>query len=292
MGLKIRFWGVRGSLPAPGPETAVVGGNTSCVEVECGDTRIILDAGTGIRRLGARIVERGESEIHLLLSHYHWDHIHGLPFFDPIYRSSTKMEVFGAAKQRSIYDVLYGQMRPPMFPVPFEALTSQWELHEVRSGDRFRVGDALVTAAKLQHPGGALGYRIEHAGCSVVYATDTEYSAPDRAMVELAHRADLLIFDSQYTPQEYRGDLGASRIGWGHSTYEVGCAIARAARVGRYVLFHHDPQRTDAQVAELEDLACRLFPGSFAAREGQTIRLGARAAAADASRVYSEVSTA
>jgi phosphoribosyl 1,2-cyclic phosphodiesterase len=238
------------------------------------------------------MAERGESDVHLLLSHYHWDHIHGLPFFSPIYQSSTQLEVFGPAKQRSIYDLLHGQMAAPMFPVPFEALTSQWELNDVRSGDQFRVGAALVTAAKLDHPGGALGYRIEHAGCSVVYATDTEITSPDPALVELAHRADLLIFDSQYTPREYRGDRGPSRIGWGHSTYEIGCAIARAANVRRYALFHHDPQRTDTQVEELEDLACRRFRGSFAAREGQTIELGCMASAARASEVSSEFLTA
>jgi len=275
MGMTIRFWGVRGSIPSPGPETVEVGGNTSCVEVECGDTRIILDAGTGIRQLGARLVERRELQIHLLLSHYHWDHIHGLPFFAPVYLPSAKLEVFGAAKLRSIHDVLHSQMTYPMFPVAFDDLTSHWSLRHLRSGDRFGVGDARVTAMMLNHPGGALAYRIEHEGRSVVYATDTEHQSLDPGLIDLADRADVLIYDSQYTPEEYRGEMGGSRsrVGWGHSTYEIGCGIAHAAKVGRYVLFHHDPQRTDAQVAQLEERARRLFDGSVAAREGLVVEL-------------------
>jgi glyoxylase-like metal-dependent hydrolase (beta-lactamase superfamily II) len=177
MGMTIRFWGVRGSIPSPGPETAEVGGNTSCVEVECGDTRIILDAGTGIRPLGSRLVEQHELQIHLLLSHYHWDHIHGLPFFAPVYLPSAKLEVFGAAKLRSLHDVLGGQMAYPVFPIAFDDLTSHWSLHHLRSGDQFYVGGAWVTAMMLNHPGGALAYRIEYEGRSVVYATDTEHQA-------------------------------------------------------------------------------------------------------------------
>jgi phosphoribosyl 1,2-cyclic phosphodiesterase len=276
MGFGVRFWGVRGSIPAPGPKTAQVGGNTSCVEVLCGSTRLILDAGTGIRALGDELVARGQLQVHLLLSHYHWDHIQGLPFFAPSYLPSANLHVFGAEAIQSVEKVLRHQMAGPLFPVAFDDLLSHWSLEHVACGDRFRVGDAVVSAALLDHPGGVLAFRIEHAGHSVVYATDTEqWPSADPALLELAHRADLLIYDSQYTPREYE-----AKRGWGHSTYEAGCAIARAAKVERYVLFHHDPQRSDAQVAQLEDRARRLFAGAFAAREGQMIELDPFARAA------------
>lgn len=271
MGMSVRFWGVRGSIPSPGPETADVGGNTSCVEVQCGKTRIILDAGTGIRRLGDRLVERGELEVHLLLSHYHWDHIQGLPFFAPSYAPSASLQVFGAQTVQAAYEVLAQQMTDPVFPISFENLLSQWTFRQVEHGDRFRVGEAIVSSVLLDHPGGVLAFRIDHAGRSVVYATDTEQGPPDPALLALAERASVLIYDSQYTPQEYRGDAGESMRGRGHSTYEIGCAIAHAAKVERYVLFHHDPQRTDAEVARLERLARGHFDGARAAREGHAI---------------------
>ena len=280
-GMRVRFWGVRGSIPSPGPDTAAVGGNTSCVEVQCGKTRIILDAGTGIRRLGSVLVDRGELQIHLLLSHYHWDHIQGLPFFAPTYVPSATLQVFGLHAIHSIDEVLRQQMTEPVFPISFEHLLSRWTFRNVECGHRFRVGDAVVSAALLDHPGGVLAFRIEHGGHSVVYATDTEqWPSPDPALLELAEGADLLIYDSQYTPQEYRGERGGSKRGWGHSTYEIGCGIAREAKVERYVLFHHDPQRTDAGVAQLERRARGLFEGARAAREGDVIDLASTASAA------------
>ncbi len=155
------------------------------------------------------------------------------------------------------------------------------ETREVKGGDRLGMGDVEITVAKGNHPGGALAYRIEYAGRSVVYATDTEhYSCVDPTLLGLAANADVLIYDSQYTPAEYRGDGGPSKVGWGHSTYEDGAKLARAANVGRYVLFHHDPKRTDDAVADLERRAQSLFPDSVAAREGMLIELGARARAA------------
>jgi len=281
MGMTVRFWGVRGSIPAPGPETAAVGGNTSCVEVQCGKTRLILDAGTGIRRLGASLVERGELSVHLLLSHYHWDHIQGLPYFAPSYLPSASLQVFGPHATQPIEDVLRQQMANPVFPVSFDDLLSRWTLQHVECGDRFRVGAATVSAAMLDHPGGVLAYRIEHAGRSVVYATDTEqWPSPDPVLLALAERADLLIYDSQYTPLEYGGETGESKRGWGHSTYEIGCTIAREAKVKSYALFHHDPQRTDAQITGLEICARGRFEDAFAAKEGEVIELGSFAWAA------------
>ena len=273
--MRIKFWGVRGSIASPGPETAGVGGNTSCVELVCGSTRLILDAGTGVRRLGDALLGQGPVDATILFSHLHWDHIQGLPFFVPAYLPSTKLQLIGSANGvMSLGDALAHQMTAPVFPVRLDELGGQIRLRETKNGDRFDIGEAQIKVAKLNHPGGVLAYRIEHEGRSVVYATDTEhYACVDPTLKTLAEGADVLIYDSQYTPEEYRGDLGRSKVGWGHSTYVAGAEICRAAGVGRYVLFHHDPQRTDAGVADLERKARDLFPAAVAAREGMEITL-------------------
>lgn len=277
--MRIRFWGVRGSIAAPGPETAAVGGNTSSVEVRCGETRIVLDAGTGLRRLGDELVREsgGRVRAHLLLSHHHWDHIQGLPFFVPLYLPSTELTVTGPmAERHSMHDVLSHQMTSPVFPVRLDELPCRLETREVKSGERFAIGDVAVTVAKLNHPGGVLAYRLDWQGRSVVYATDTEhYSCVDPALCALAAGADVLIYDAQYTPAEYR-----EKVGWGHSTYEDGAKAALAAGVRQLVLFHHDPRRSDEGVAEIERLARGLFPSTLAAREGAIIELEREARAA------------
>ena len=280
--MEIKFWGVRGSIASPGPETAEVGGNTSCVEVRCGSTRIILDAGTGVRKLGDALLTEGPVRATLLLSHLHWDHIQGLPFFVPAYLPSSRLSVVGCTHGvGTLRETLATQMAAPNFPVRLDELGAEIACREVRHGEAFDVGDVKVRVAKLNHPGGVLAYRLEHEGRSLVYATDTEhYACVDPTLRALAEGADVLIYDSQYTPDEYRGDRGRSRVGWGHSTYVAGAELARAAGVGTYVLFHHDPQRTDAGVAEMERAARDLFPGSVAAREGLVLGASALSRAA------------
>jgi phosphoribosyl 1,2-cyclic phosphodiesterase len=281
--MEIKFWGVRGSIASPGPETAGIGGNTSCVEVRCGSTRFILDAGTGIRKLGESMMAEGAAiDATLLLSHLHWDHIQGLPFFVPAYIPTTKLSIVsGHNGVMSVGEVLAQQMTAPVFPVRLDELGAQIGLREVRSGERLQIGDARVRVAKLNHPGGVYAYRIDHGGKSVVYATDTEhYACVDPTLRALAEGADVLIYDTQYTPEEYRGDNGRSRVGWGHSTYVAGAELAKAAGVGLYVMFHHDPTRTDAGVAEIERKTRELFSSTTAAREGMEIATGAIAQAA------------
>jgi phosphoribosyl 1,2-cyclic phosphodiesterase len=287
--MQIEFWGVRGSIASPGPDTAAVGGNTSCVALRCGASNIILDAGTGLRGLGdARLAElRGVPfEATLLLSHLHWDHIQGIPFFVPAYVPSTRLTVMGATGGvMSLEETLMHQMQAPVFPVRLDELRAELTLREVRAGVPFAAGEATVRSAKLNHPGGVQAYRIDHGGRSVVYATDTEhYECVDPALVALAQGADVLIYDSQYTPEEYRGEAGPSKVGWGHSTFAAGAEVACRAGVGELVLFHHDPRRTDAGVAALEERAQKLFPRSVAAREGMTITLGPPSASRPAAR--------
>jgi len=275
--MRVRFWGVRGSIAAPGPETALVGGNTSCVEVECGERRIILDAGTGLRRLGDALIARGAPvEATLLVSHFHWDHIQGLPFFVPAYAPSTKLTIAGMAPRTTVRDALAHQMTAPHFPVDLDDLGARIDWREVRAGQVFDVGDVVVRVAKLNHPGGVLAYRVEHDGQSIVYATDTEhYACLDPVLLQLAEGADVLVYDAQYLPEEYAGTKGRSKVGWGHSTYVVGCEIAQKAGVEKLVLFHHDPTRSDRAVADIEAAARELLPGTRAAREGMVLEVGA-----------------
>jgi len=272
--MKIRFWGVRGSIASPGPDTALVGGNTSCVELACGATRIVLDAGTGLRSLGNDLIASGATraplEMSLLLSHYHWDHIQGLPFFVPVYMKDTALTIVGGQNGvMSVRDALERQMSAPVFPVRLDEVGARISTREVRPGQSFEIGEARVIVGRGNHPGGVVAYRIEHGGKSVVYATDTEhYACVDPALRALTEGADVLIYDAQYTPEEYR-----AKVGWGHSTYVAGAELASAAGVGRYVLYHHDPMRSDAGVADVEARAKELFAGAVAAREGMTIDL-------------------
>ena len=280
--MDIRFWGVRGSIASPGPETASVGGNTSCVEVRCGAQRIVLDAGTGLRSLGnALLGAGGPVDLTLLLSHFHWDHIQGLPFFVPAYLAQTKLAIVGAGGDRDDYllrgvrrdgglrDKLSRQMTEPHFPVQLDDLSAQLSYREARAGQALELdGGVVVKVARLNHPGGVFAYRIEHEGTSLVYATDTEhYACVDPALRALAEGADVLIYDAQYTPEEYQ-----AKVGWGHSTYAAGAEVAKSAGVGKLVLFHHDPMRTDAGVAAIETAARALFPSTVAAREGMVLR--------------------
>ena len=269
--MRIRFWGVRGSIASPGPETAGVGGNTSCVELACGKTRIVLDAGTGLRGLGNALCATGAPvEATLLLSHYHWDHIQGLPFFVPVYMRSTSLTVVGAGSGvAGVRQALEHQMRAPVFPVRLDETAARITTREVAPAEVFEVGEAVVRVARGNHPGGVLAYRVEHEGRSVVYATDTEhYACVDPALRALAEGADVLIYDAQYLPEEYPGKLG-----WGHSTYAHGVELARSAGVSRLVLFHHDPSRTDEGVSAIEARTRESLPGAIAAREGLELTL-------------------
>jgi len=279
--LSVKFWGVRGSIASPGRDMAGVGGNTSCVEVRFGEQVLILDAGTGIRALGDQLVRERASHATLLLSHLHWDHIQGLPFFVPAWLPSARLDVIGAPSTASpglgLKESLSLQMQPPHFPVRLSDMGALLSFRQVDSGQEITLGDVKVTARRLNHPGGVMAYRIDAGGRSVVYATDTEhYSCPDPYLVKLARGADVLVYDSMYTEAEYRGEVGPSKVGWGHSTWEAGVAVADAARVGQLVLFHHDPQRTDREVAALEAQADIVRPGTIAAREGAEIVLAAK----------------
>ena len=276
MTLEVRFWGVRGSIASPGPKTALVGGNTSCVEVLCGSERLIFDAGTGLRALGDSLIGSGEKKATLLLSHHHWDHIQGLPFFVPLYLPDSEIRIIGPKTEKhSMRDVLAHQMTSPVFPVRLNQVPSRLETEQIAPGHRLEVGGATISTAKLNHPGGCLAYRVDYQGKSVVYATDTEhYACVDPELRRLAAGADILIYDCQYTPEEYDGKVGPPRTGWGHSTFVHGAQLAMATGAKKLVLYHHDPRRDDDAVAAIEAQAQSLFVDSVAAREGLRLEVG------------------
>lgn len=270
---EVEFHGVRGSCASPGNDTREVGGNTSCVEVRLGDTSLVLDAGTGLRNIGDRLMTKGASDTTLLLSHLHWDHIQGLPFFSPLYVPGHTVRVIsGPNGFMPLEQALRRQMAPPFFPVAFDDVAPRVSTCDVRANESFSIAGAKIICAKLNHPDPVFGYRIEVGGKSVVYATDTEhYSCVDPTLRQLAKDADILIYDAQYTPEEYRGERGPARVGWGHSTYEAAAELSRAAGVKQLVLFHHDPRRTDDGVREIEARAQACFADTVAAREGLVI---------------------
>lgn len=268
--MKIRFWGTRGSIPAPGPATVRYGGNTSCVEVRLEDgTLIILDAGSGIRPLGASL---GACDGTLLLTHYHWDHIQGFPFFATPYMPGTKFQVMGPEFEgKGPREYLSNQMMSPYFPATVSQMTGLSSF-EVTPRTPFRLGSALVRATRVSHPSVTLGYRIEADDGVLVYISDDEVDAASPAMiddiVDLAAGADVLIHDCQYSEGEYAG-----KHGWGHSTPRQAVRIAREAGVRELVLFHHDPMHSDDQVEALAYETRRLARDLtiMIGREGDTL---------------------
>jgi phosphoribosyl 1,2-cyclic phosphodiesterase len=274
---RIRFWGVRGSIPTPGPATVDVGGNTSCVEVRCGDQLIVLDGGTGLRMLGAALLGEGPQSAAMLFSHVHWDHIQGFPFFAPAFVPGFRFDIYGGKNLSStLAETLAGQMNFPNFPVTLDQMGATMVFHEFDDGQRVELGGgAALRGLMLNHPDGVYGYRLEYAGKTFAYCTDTEHrDEPDPHVLELADGAEVLVYDAQYTPEEYAGEVGGGpKVGWGHSTFVEGAKLAEQAGVGKLILFHHDPSQNDDAVREKERRCQELFPKTEAAREGLTIEL-------------------
>ena len=268
--MRVRLWGVRGSTPTPERQNARYGGNTSCVEVRPHNgTLIILDCGSGLRALGKSLLaEFGDRALqaYIFLTHFHWDHIQGIPFFLPLYRKGNIFLFHSKLRRGSeLQQTIEGQMVNPYFPVDMSAMGAQRHFFDLGEGP-IKISGAVITSSPLNHPQGSVGYRIEADGCVLVLATDTEPGSPlhDRAVRALAQDADLLLYDSQYTPQQSQGE----KKGWGHSTWQEGVRIAQERGVKRLVLFHHDPDSDDAYVDSLVGRARKEFPNTIGAAEG------------------------
>jgi len=277
---KLTFWGVRGSTPTVDPATWRYGGNTPCLDFVAPDgTQFIFDCGTGLRMLGSRLQEQAGSfapETHLLVTHYHWDHIQGLPFFSPFYVDRNTFHFYSFQSKflgrDSLKQVFEAQMALPYFPVDLSAMSAKRTFREVGGGESFQIGTTKITSRWLNHPQGAMGYRLETPAGIIVYATDNEPGDPalDRSLRELAEGADVFINDAQFTPEQ----LAGSRRGWGHSTWQEGVKVAKEVGAKRLVLFHHDPDSTDRIVDGLLRQARGEFESVFAATEGMVITLG------------------
>jgi phosphoribosyl 1,2-cyclic phosphodiesterase len=279
--MQISFWGVRGSIPTPGPNTTQIGGNTSCVELRAGKAILIFDGGTGLRLLGKKLLKEMPITAHMFFSHVHWDHIQGFPFFEPAFVAGNVFHLYGGKNvSRTLEETLAGQMDHPNFPVHLTAMGAKMKFRDLDEGELVEIDDeagshARVTNASGNHPQGVYAFRVEHGGKVVVYATDTEHyeGRIDDKLVKLARDADVLIYDAQYTPEEYAGTAGTgtAKKGWGHSTFEEGAKLARAAGARRLVLFHHDPMQSDKAVREKEKRAQSAFSNAIAAHEGLSI---------------------
>ena len=268
--IRLKFWGVRGSTPTPQLENLGYGGNTSCLELRLADNQsIIFDAGSGLRNLGTTLLKEAAGanlDLKVFLTHFHWDHIQGIPFFAPLFLPGNRV-TFHSHCNGSLEEVLEGQMARPYFPIDLASVAARREFVDIDS-QAVSFSGITIRPFSLNHPQGAVGYRIETGKSVIVYATDHEHGDPrlDKLLLENAAEADILIYDAQYTPEEY-----SKYSGWGHSTWVEAVHVAREARARRLLLFHHDPSHNDAFLEEIGNTARQSFEAVEAAREGSVI---------------------
>jgi len=273
--MRVRFWGVRGSTPTPQKENMEFGGNTSCIEVRTDNNEILIfDGGTGIRLLGKELEQEFAGKpirAHIFFSHFHLDHIQGVPFFRPLYNPKNHFTFYFAGRRDAnlVMDALAGMMANPYFPVDMSKLPCSREYIDLVEGT-FAVADTKILVLPLNHPQGCVGYRIMQNNKVIAYCTDVEQGADwsDKNLKILARDADFFIVDSQYTPEEL-----PDHVGWGHSSWKQAVQTAIEVGVKRVALYHHDPYHEDSMVEEILANAQKLHPDVIAAREGLEVDL-------------------
>lgn len=273
MGFVVKFWGTRGSIATSHENYKEFGGNTSCVSVETQDHLFIFDMGTGLRDLGLWMMQHAKKNAHIFVSHLHYDHVIGFPFFQPAWAPDVTLEIFAPRTEKSgtiehfFNDIL---MTPPLFPIDYKSLSSKRILHETKEDLILELNGCEkinVYGIPLNHPGGAMGYRINIGNHAVCYISDHEHGVTslDEKLKKSIQEADVVIYDATFTPDEY-----AQKKGWGHSTYEQGISFARQAGVKKLYLFHHDPSHDDDYVKKIEKDAQKIWPHVEAARQGHS----------------------
>lgn len=269
----VQFWGVRGSIPSPGNDTVRYGGNTSCVEMRVGDKRLIFDGGTGLRMLGKSLPPDRPLEAYWFFTHYHWDHIQGVPFFTPVFAQGNTLHIHGAAPEGSSMEQHFcDRVLHKNSPVPVRKIQADLKYYNLVCGEPMTLGDITIETVPLNHPNGAMGYRVTWQGHTAVYCTDTEHY-PDRLdenVLHLARDADVFIYDAMYTDEEYHNPK-SPKIGWGHSTWQEGVKVAQEAGVKRLAIFHHEPNHNDDFLDKIEVKVKEALPDSFLAREGLVV---------------------
>jgi len=274
--MELQFWGVRGSIPVPGLHTVKVGGNTTCVTLRLDDYILVFDAGTGLRQLGRYLEdeERFRWRGSIFLTHYHWDHIQGLPFFEAAFREENRFNIYGEQKKgTAIQEILSEQMEPPYFPVQLDTLEGIVNFSEAQPGMEIKISPgSVIRTVRLTHPGGALGYRFDCPQGSLCFITDHEHPAEglSESVVEFVRGTTVLIHDAQYTPEEKQGPKAT----WGHSSWEEAALVAREAQVKKLYLIHHDPDRSDQDLTVILRDAQSVFPNTKIATESTVYDFG------------------
>lgn len=267
----VKFWGVRGSIPCPGPDTAIYGGNTPCVEIRCGSNVLIFDAGTGIRPLGNILAADNVRDVDLFLTHTHLDHINGFPMFNFLFDDKNHLKIWAGRREvwSSIKDIFEKFMAPPIWPLSIENLGAEIIFSDFEIGQEFSPKPGIIIrTVNLNHPQGAVGYRVDFSGKSICYVTDTEHAKDcrDQNILKLIEGADIVIYDASFTDEEY-----PNFVGWGHSTWQEGVRLCTDAGAQRLAVFHHLPGRSDDELAIIDSSVGVLLPGSVVAREGMVL---------------------
>lgn len=269
----VQFWGVRGSIPSPGSHTVRYGGNTSCVDMRVGGKHLIFDGGTGLRILGKSLLPQSPIEAYVFFTHYHWDHIQGIPFFFPAFGEQDCFHIHGQVPHEDGVEMTMAEHFKERVlhvnsPVPIAEIQTQLKFHDLVCGKAFHLDDITIETTPLNHPNGAMGYRVTHNGFTVVYCTDTEHfpNRLDENVLSLSRDADILIYDAMYTDEEYHNPK-SPKVGWGHSTWQEGIRVVQAAGVKQFVVFHHEPNHSDDFLDQVDQEVRSIMPNAVLAKE-------------------------